>query len=326
MVHSKKFQKTLVTGGLGFIGSHLVDSLLCEGFDVTVLDDLSSGKLENIAQHQHHKGLEIVTGDIRNLNLVKKAMKDADVVFHEAALANVALSVRNPILTNDVNVSGTVNILKTAADLHVKRFIFASSAAVYGDTRSSEKKEDDTLNPKSPYGVSKLAGEKYARSFFELYGLETVSLRYFNVYGPRQNFNLQAQYGGVITIFLNQLLKNASPTIYGDGEQTRDFVYVKDIVQANLLAMESKNAVGESFNIATGTRTRVNRIAETLKNTLSKKNIKDLHLDPRLGEVKHGYANISKARKMLGYVPSVSFEEGVADLVEWYTTNRQFSS
>jgi nucleoside-diphosphate-sugar epimerase len=326
MTHSKKLQKILVTGGLGFIGSHIVDRLLCEGYEVTVLDNLSTGKIENIIHNRHHKGLEIVKGDIRDSNLVKKAMKGADVVFHEAALASVALSVKNPLLTNDVNVSGTLNILKTAADLHVKRLIFASSAAVYGETRSFKKKEDDVPNPTSPYGVSKLAGEKYARSFSELYGLETVSLRYFNVYGPRQNYNLQAQYGGVITIFLNQLFRNMSPTIYGDGEQTRDFVYVKDIVQANLLAMESKNAIGESFNIASGIRTSVNRIAETLKDALGKKNTKNLYLDPRLGDLKHGYANISKAKKMLNYVPSVSFEEGIADLVDWYTKNRQSSS
>ena len=322
MTHSKKFQKVLVTGGLGFIGSHIVDRLLCEGYEVTVLDDLSTGKIENLARNRHHKRLEIVKGDIRGSAVVKKAMEGADAVFHEAALASVALSVKNPLLTNDVNVSGTVNILKTAADLHVKRLIFASSAAVYGETQSFEKKEDDVLNPRSPYGVSKLAGEKYARSFFELYGLETVSLRYFNVYGPRQNYNLHAQYGGVITIFLNQLLRNMSPTIYGDGEQTRDFVHVTDIVQANLIAMESKNAIGESFNIASGIRTSVNKIAETLKDALGKKNTKNLHLDPRLGDLKHGYANINKAKKMLNYVPSVSFEEGVLDLVDWYAKNR----
>lgn len=326
MTRSAKFQKVLVTGGLGFIGSHIVNRLLYEGFEVTVLDDLSTGKIESIAQNQPHKELEIVKGDIRDLNLVKKTMKGADAVFHEAALASVALSVQNPILVNDVNVSGTLNILKTAADLCVKRLIFASSGAVYGKTESPEKKEDDVLSPGSPYGVSKLAGEKYARSFFELYGLETVSLRYFNVYGPRQSHNLQAQYGGVITIFLNRLLKNMSPIIYGDGEQTRDFVCVEDIVQANLLAMESKNAIGESFNVGSGMRTSVNRVAQILKDALGKRDTKNVYLDPRPGDLKHGYADISKAKRMLNYAPSVSFEEGIADLVDWYTKNPRFST
>jgi len=314
-----------VTGGLGFIGSHIVDRLLREGYEVTVLDNLSTGKIENLACNQHER-LDIVKGDIRDSNLVKKAMKGANLVFHEAALASVALSVSNPLLTNDVNVSGTLNILKTAVDLHVKRLIFASSAAVYGETQSFEKKENDVPNPRTPYGVSKLAGEKYARSFFELYGLETVSLRYFNVYGPRQNFNLQAQYGGVITIFLNQLMRNMSPTIYGDGKQTRDFVYINDIVQANLLAMDSKNAIGESFNIGSGTRISVNEVAETLKRALDKKNTKNLHLDSRLGDLKHGYADISKAKKMLSYIPGVSFGDGIADLVDWHSKIPQPSS
>jgi UDP-glucose 4-epimerase len=319
------YERILVTGGAGFIGSQIVDRLLTEDFEVTVLDDLSHGRVENIAHNQNRKGFELVRGDIRDLNSVKKIVKGVDAIFHEAALVNVAFSVRNPILTNDVNVSGTLNLLKAAADLGVKRFVLASSAAIYGETGTDEKKENQILSPKSPYGVSKLAGEKYARSFYELYGLETVSLRYFNVYGPRQSFDLQSQYGGVITLFLNRLLRNMSPIIYGDGEQTRDFVYVQDVVQANLLAMESKNAVGESFNIGSGMRVSVNQLAQTLKDAVNKRSVKNVYTDPRPGDLKHGYADISKAKRMLKYVPSFSFEKGIADLVDWYAKDPRLS-
>jgi UDP-glucose 4-epimerase len=323
---TKRYSKILVTGGAGFIGSHIVDRLLEEDFEVIVIDNLEFGKMENIAHHQNEKNFHFVRGDIRNWQFVNETMKDVDAVFHEAALASVALSVQDPILTNEVNVSGTLHLLKAAADLGVKRFVYASSAAVYGETRTPEKREDEASSPKSPYGVSKLAAEKYAKSFFEVYGLETVSLRYFNVYGPRQSVDLKGQYGSVITIFLSRLLRNMSPIIFGDGEQTRDFVYVKDVAQANVLAMTSKNAVGECFNIGTGTRISVNQVAQVLKSLINKKEIKNVYADPRPGDIRHGYADISKAKRMLNYIPKFSFEKGIADLVKWYNSQQDPST
>ena len=322
---TRRYSKMLVTGGAGFIGSHLVDHLLKKNMEVTVVDNLSFGNIENIRHHRNREGFHFVKGDIRDVRLVKRLVKGVEVVFHEAALASILLSVQDPIFANDVNVTGTLNLLKAAADCGVRRFVFASSAAVYAETSPLEKREEGPLDPKSPYGVSKLAGENYAKAFYELYGLETVSLRYFNVYGPRQRVDLNGQYGSVITIFLNRLLRNMSPRVFGDGEQTRDFVYVKDVVQANMLAMTSKSAVGDCFNVGTGTRISINHVAQALKDAINKKDIKNVHTDPIPGEVKHGCADISKARRILNYAPSVSFDEGLKDLVDWYTSNLQLS-
>jgi nucleoside-diphosphate-sugar epimerase len=317
------YEKILVTGGAGFIGSHIVDQLIDEGFDVTVIDNLNTGRIENIVHHQNKKSFHFVKGDIRDFDLLKEIMKDMDAVFHEAALASVTLSVKDPILTNDVNICGTVNLLKAAADHGVKRFIFASSAANYGDAKSPLKKENAKTNPTSPYGVSKLAAETYAKVFYNAYGLETVSLRYFNVYGPRQNFDIQCAYGGAITIFTNRLLNNMSPIIYGDGEQTRDFIYVQDVVQANMLALSNKNAAGEVFNIGTGKGISVNQMAEVLKDIMNKKEINNTYTDSRLTDIRHGYADISKAERILGYIPQFSIKEGLTELIKWYTKKLQ---
>jgi UDP-glucose 4-epimerase len=311
--------KVLVTGGAGFIGSHLVDRLLSEGLEVTVIDNLDTGRLENIAHHQDREEFHFVKGDIRDFNLVKEIMKDKDAIFHEAALASVILSVENPILTNDINVSGTLNLLKASVDHHVKRFIFASSAAIYGETPSPQKREDVTSTPTNPYGVSKLAAENYVKVFNKVYGLETVSLRYFNVYGPRQSFDIQSAYGGAITIFTNRLLKNMPPIIYGDGEQTRDFIYIQDVVEANILALNSKKAAGESFNIGTGKNISVNQVAEILKEIMNRKDLKNVHANPRPTDIRHGYADVSKAKRMLGFHPKVPLKEGLIKLVNWYT-------
>jgi UDP-glucose 4-epimerase len=285
---------------------------------VTVLDDLSSGSLDNVARHKGEKAFRLVKGDIRDAKLVREALKGVDAVFHEAAFVSVTLSVKDPVVANDVNVAGTLNVLKASVDLGVKRFVFASSAAVYGETSTPLKSEDMASAPLSPYGVSKLAAESYVRSFYRTYGLETVSLRYFNVYGPRQSFDLDCAYGGVISIFLNRILRGMSPVVYGDGEQTRDFVYVRDIVEANMLALNSKKAAGEAINIGSGTRVSVNRVAEVLKSLLNKTSVKNIYADPRIGDVLHGYAAIAKAGEILGYRPTVSFEEGLGELVEWY--------
>ena len=312
------YSRILVTGGAGFIGSHLVDRLLNEGFEVTVIDNLCTGSITNIAHHLDKKDFHLIKGDILNFNLLKEAMKDIDAVYHEAALASVARSVENPIPTNDVNVAGTLKLLKASSDLNIKRFIYASSAAVYGDTSPPQKKEDMTPNPTSPYGISKLAAENYVKLFKRVYGLETVSLRYFNIYGPRQSFDLQNAYGGAITIFINRLLKNMPPLIYGDGEQTRDFVYVADVVEANILALRTKNATGEVFNIATGTNVSLNQVANTLLGIMNKKNLKPVHTTPRPTDIRHGYADITKAKRILGFRPKILFQEGLTKLVNWY--------
>jgi nucleoside-diphosphate-sugar epimerase len=318
---TRRIRKVLVTGGAGFIGSHIVDHLLSEGFEVTVLDNLRTGKMENIAHNLRNKRFRFVKGDIRDSKTVSDVMKEKDAVFHEAALVSVPESIKEPVLTNDLNVVATMNLLQTATDCGVKRFVFASSCAVYGETPNPEKREDDASCPRSPYGISKLIGEYYARFFHEFYRLEAVSLRYFNVYGLRQTFTLETQYGGVILLFLNRLLKNMGPIVYGDGEQTRDFVSVKDVVKANMLALTAKDAVGESFNVASGTRITINRLAEILKESLGKKDIKSIYAHVRSGDAKHVYADISKAKRILGFSPSVSLEEGLDGLVKWYSNN-----
>jgi len=317
-----KHENILVTGGAGFIGSHIVDRLMEEGFDVTVIDNLDTGRLENIAHHENKKEFHFVRGDIRDFDLVKETMRDIDAVFHEAALASVTRSVKNPILTNDINVGGTLNLLKASSDLGVKRFVFASSAAIYGDAESPLKKEDMVPNPTSPYGVSKLAAENYVRVFYRAYGLETVCLRFFNVYGPRQNVDIHGSYGGAISIFINRILKRLPPIIYGDGKQTRDFVYVKDVVEANMQALKKKNASGEVFNISTGKKISVNQVAEALKDIMNRKDLKTVHTDPRPTDIRHGYADISKAKQILGYNSKFSIKEGLTELVDWYTQRK----
>ena len=315
---SEDYSRVLVTGGAGFIGSHLVDRLLKEGFEVTVIDNLTSGNVENIAHHQGRKEFCFTKGDIRDVSLVDEMVKDADVVFHEAAFVSAALSVENPLITNEINVTGTLNLLKASADLNVKRFVYASSAAVYGEASPPQKKETMAPQPTSPYAVSKLAAENYVQVFHQLYGIETVSLRYFNVYGPRQSFDLRSAYGGVITLFINRLLENMPPIIYGDGEQTRDFVYVHDVVDANMLALNTARATGEVFNIGTGRQTTINQVAETLQNIMNRKNLKSIYSDPRPGDPRQGYANIDKAKRVLGYEPRYALQEGLSELVQWY--------
>lgn len=311
---TSKYSSILVTGGAGFIGSHLVDRLLKDGFNVTVLDDLSTGKLDNLAGHKDEENFYFIRGDIRDSDLVKRALKDVDAVFHEAALVSVSRSVKAPILTNEVNVTGTLNLLKACLDSDVKRFIFSSSTAIYGDTKTLPISEDAVPQPISPYAVSKLAAENYTRVFYEVYGLETVCLRYFNVYGPRQEYG---PYSGVITIFINRLKQGKPPIVYGDGEQTRDFVEVQDVVEANLLALKKKDAVGQIINIATGLPTTVNQLAKLLQEIMGRTELKPVHAEPRLGDIRYNYADIGRARKILGYKPKVSLKAGLTRLVEW---------
>ena len=316
-----KHMRTLVTGGAGFIGSHIVDRLLNEGHDVKVIDDLSYGKIENISQHKGNKNFHFIKGDIRNPETVKKAVKDVDIIFHEASLVGIILSVQNPLLTHEVNVTGTLNLLKVSTDQGIKRFIYASSAAVYGNPSVPEKRENMPLDPTaSPYAVSKLAAENYVNVFNNLYGLETVSLRYFNIYGPRQRVDIQTAYGSVILIFLNRLLNNLPPIIFGDGEQKRDFVYIQDVVEANMLALHCKNASGQVFNIGTGKETSINTVAKIMKEKLNKTEIKVVHAAPRPPDVRRGYANIEKAQKTLGYKPQYPLRKGISDLIKHHTT------
>jgi nucleoside-diphosphate-sugar epimerase len=309
---AQKNLKTLVTGGAGFIGSHIVDKLIDANAEVTVLDNLDTGKMENIAQHKQSDNFHFVKGDIRNFSLVKQLVKDVDAVFNLAAIASVQRSVEDPLLVNEVNVIGTLNLLKASLDSDVKRFIQASSAAVYGDAQILPVREDFKPMPLSPYAVTKLAAENYARVFNQVYGLETVCLRYFNVYGPRQANN---PYSGAITIFVSDLLGNRLPTIFGDGKQKRDFVFVEDVVSATILALTEKNAVGETFNIASGKAITINKIVQILQKLTGKENLKPVHEAPREGDIRHSYASIEKARTRLGYEPTFSFEKGLRELV-----------
>ena len=319
----RKYSKVLVTGGAGFIGSHIVDKLIDSDYKVTVIDDLSTGRLENIKRNTARKDFRFIKGNIRDHDLVKRSVKDVDIVFHQAALVNVFRSVENPFLTNDVNVTGTLNLLKASADSGVKRFVYASSSSVYGETNNLPKHEGLVPLPISPYAVSKMAAEKYCLAFHKVYGLETVCLRYFNVYGPRQ---IYGPYSGVISIFINRLLNNEPPIIYGDGKQTRDFTHVQDAVQANTLVLNKTDAVGEVFNVATGVATTVNELAAMIQGIMDKTCLRPVHTGPRPGDIQHSYADITKAKKVLGYDPKFSLRDGLAQLVEWYRSNPSLRS
>ena len=310
------FSEILVTGGAGFIGSHIVDRLLDEGLKVRVLDNLSTGEKKNLAQHKNKNSFQFIEGDIRNFDRVKKTVKGVDAVIHEAALVSVTRSVENPLLSNEINVTGTLNLLKASVDAHVKRFVYASSCAVYGDTETLPNHEKLAPNPLSPYAADKLTAENYAKIFHNVYGLETVILRYFNVYGPRQK---HGPYSGVISTFINCLLENKPPTIYGDGEQMRDFINVKDVVEANMLALARREAVGEVFNISTGEPITINKLTQTIQKIMSKSFLKPVHAEPRPGDIKHSYGDITKARRNLGYEPKVQLEKGLSELVKYYS-------
>lgn len=312
---SNEVSKVLVTGGAGFIGSHLVDRLLNEGFNVSVLDNLSTGELNNLIQHKNNKKFHFIKGDIRNLNHVMKAIQGVEAVFHQAAQVSVVSSIENPILSNEINVLGTINLLNISKKFKVKRFIIASSCAVYGDSDVLPNNEFDKLEPSSPYSVDKIAIENYAKIFQKIYGLETVCLRYFNVYGPRQKFN---PYSGVITIFINCLLQKIDPIIYGGGEQNRDFVNVKDIVDANILALNKKNLEGEVFNVGSSKPTSINKLLRIIKKIMKKNSISTIYKKSRKGDIKNSYADITKIEKILGYKPQVNLEDGLIELINSY--------
>jgi len=296
----------VVTGGAGFIGSHIAEEL-SEDNDVIVIDNLYAGKIENVPPN-----VRFIQADIRDYKSIAELISQADYVFHEAALVSVVESVERPLLTEEINVLGTLNILKALSDGQGK-LIFASSAAVYGDNQNLPLKESEKPKPLSPYGITKVSAEYYCKVFYELYGVPTVSLRYFNVFGERQGYN---QYAGVISIFINRALKGEPLIIYGDGRQTRDFIYVKDVVKANILAAESSRANGKVFNVARGERTTIVELAlKIIDATNSPSSI--IFDKPRPGDIRHSQADISEIMK-LGFKPEYSLEEGLLKTVEWY--------
>lgn len=305
--------RILVTGGVGFIGSNICRVLVRREAEVLVLDNFSTGKEENLAGVCNQ--VEIIKEDITDLKMVRKVVQNVDYILHQAALPSVPRSVKDPLSSNQANVVGTLNILLAARDAGVKRVIYASSSSVYGDSPLLPKKEDMNPAPLSPYAVSKLSGEYYCQVFYSVYGLETVILRYFNVFGPHQDPT--SLYAAVIPKFIQAMLKGEAPTIYGDGEQSRDFTYVDNVVQANILALETKDASGRIFNIACGERTKVSDLVNSLNKILGQK-IEPLFASPRPGDVKHSVASISLAKEVLGYQPQISIEEGLEKTVEWH--------
>jgi len=309
-------QKTyLVTGGAGFIGSHIVDALLKEGHRVRVVDNFSTGKRENLEHVANQIDLRAIS--ITDQAALADAMQGVDYVFHLAALASVPRSVKDPLGSNEHNVTGTLNVLITARDAGVKRVVYSGSSSAYGNVASEFKSEDMAPSPLSPYAVAKLAAENYCRAFTEVYGLETVTIRYFNVFGPRQD-PLSA-YAAVIPKFIVAMLDDQPPLVEGDGLQSRDFTYVDNVVRGNFLACHTPNIAGETFNIACGGRINLLDMIDSL-NRIMGKNIKPVFTDPRPGDVKHSRASIEKARRMLGYEPLVSFDEGLARTLAWYET------
>lgn len=304
----------LVTGGGGFIGSNLVDGLLKTGrYKVRVIDNFATGLRANLAHCA--EDIELVEGDIRDLETVEMAMQGVEIAFHQAALPSVARSVKAPMTTDAVNVGGTLNVLSAAHRSGVRRLMFASSSSVYGDSQSLPKREDHPTRPMSPYAVSKQAGESYVSVFHRLYGIETVPIRYFNVFGPRQDPT--SQYSGVIAKFITCALKGEPYPVQGDGAQGRDFTYIDNVVQANLLAAEAQGVDGQPINVACGARRSLLEMIEAL-NRISGQSLDTVFAPGRAGDVKQSQADITRARQILGYAPSVDFEEGLRRTFEWY--------
>jgi len=315
-----KFKKALVTGGAGFIGSHLVEGLLSEGCEVTVLDDLSTGHLSNLNQLKEH--ITFYKGDVRDQETLEKAAKDCDIIFHQAAVVSVPQTVDNPVDSAMVNQMGTLFVLEAARKNHVKRVVLASSCAVYGDDPAIPKHENMNPKPQSPYAIQKLFGEFYARLYLDLYGLETVSLRYFNVYGPRQDPS--SPYSGVISIFMTRASSQEPPIIYGDGNQYRDFIFVKDVVRFNLLAANIDKASGKIFNVGTGRFVRINKLWKMISR-MAGFEIEAEYKPSRAGDIIESVADIDCAAKALGFEPEYSFEKGLEETFEWYMNKIEHS-
>jgi nucleoside-diphosphate-sugar epimerase len=306
----------LVTGGAGFIGSHLAEELARRGEHVRVVDNLSTGKRQNLA---HVPSVEFLEGDLADLDVARRAVEGIDYVLHQAAIPSVPRSVQDPITSNRANIDASLNVLVAARDAGVKRVVYAGSSSAYGNTPTLPKVETMATAPLSPYALQKLVAEQYCQMFTSLYGLETVTIRYFNVFGPRQDPS--SPYSGVISLFISALCDARQPTIYGDGEHTRDFTYVANVVDGVLRACTAQSASGEVINVATGGRISLNTLFKTIRE-LVRANIEPIYADPRPGDVKDSQADISKARRILGYQPTVSFEDGLAKTVAWYRASQ----
>ena len=303
----------LVTGGAGFIGSNTVDELVRRGHSVVVLDDLSSGREDNLAEIRNK--ITFIKGSITDIEVVRKVMHEAEYVLHLGARTSVPRSVKDPLETNKINIEGTLNVLVAAKELKVKRVVFAASSSAYGETPTLPKTEAMQPQPISPYGVTKYVGELYCQTFGRCYGLENVALRYFNIFGPRQDPG--SPYSGVLAKFCTAFLEDVQPLVFGDGEQTRDFTYVDNAVQANLLACEAPNASGKVFNVGVGGRVSLNEVLRELAK-ITGKTLAAKYEPPRDGDIRDSQADISEARETLGYHPQVSFEQGLARTFEWY--------
>jgi UDP-glucose 4-epimerase len=306
----------LVTGGAGFIGSNIVRELLSRRETVRVLDNFATGKRENILPFKADPNLQIIEGDLRSFHVVRDAVKGVDFVLHQGALPSVPRSVNDPITTNDVNILGTLNILEAAKEFKVRRVVFASSSSVYGNSETLPKHEEMAVAPLSPYAVSKYAAERYCQIYFQLYGLETVCLRYFNVFGPHQDPT--SQYSAVIPKFIQAVNSGIRPVIFGDGTQSRDFTFVTNNVEANLLACTAEGVAGEVFNIACGVKFTLLELMQEINTALGRQ-IEPLFDKDRTGDVKHSLAAIDKAQQRLGYTPKIAFAEGIRQTVEFFT-------
>ncbi|MFC4735152.1 SDR family oxidoreductase [Bacillus daqingensis] len=309
----------LVTGAAGFVGSNLCESLLKKGNNVRILDDLSNGRVENINYLVSNYDVEFLNGDIRNESICIEAVKDMDFVLHQAAWGSVPRSIKMPLIYDEVNIHGTLNMLEAAKNERVKKFVYASSSSVYGDEKTLPKVEGVEGKPLSPYAITKSVNELYAKNYFDLYGLETVGLRYFNVFGRRQDPD--STYAAVIPVFVKALLEGKGPTINGDGSQTRDFTYIDNVIEANLLACEAGiEASGEAFNIAYGSNITLNKLYENIK-TLLNSDIDPIYGPAREGDIPHSLADISKAKELLGYNPKIDVFEGLERTMAWYVEN-----
>ena len=319
-------KKVMVSGGAGFIGSNLCDSLIEAGYDVVCLDNFSTGKMENISHLLENPKFTLIEGDIRNMEDCKKACKNIDVVLHHAALGSVPRSLKDPAITNEVNISGFLNILIAAKEAKVNRVVYAASSSTYGDSEGLPKVEDVIGNPLSPYAITKYVNELYAGIFKKVYDFDSIGLRYFNVFGKRQDPN--GAYAAVIPKFVMQFIAHDSPIINGDGRNSRDFTYIKNVIQMNLLAITTTNkaALNQVYNVAFGRRTTLNQLVNTLKDKLSKFDAKISQVDivygdERDGDIPHSLASIEKAKKLLGYQPQYNVNEGLEESVEWYWRN-----